>query len=198
MKEIVVLNGIHGSGKSTLGEIMLNCGYLYFPEIGREVRRKVQYTVFEQIEDFDKEVMRQELNRDSIILGSNGRIAIETWHPGNIAYAMIRNLQVAKEYKHQFANSLKFFEPTFITLDISRQTFIDRASENTGDKNMEDLWQFYQEIRRNTFQIYQEFDLNYHVIDANKELDEVAREANIALKEQGFFDFEIERKSKEY
>lgn len=198
MKEIIVLNGIHGAGKSTLGEYMKRQGCIYFSEIGRELRSKVNYTVFEQVEDFDKQVMSEELKRDKILIKTEKTPVVETWHPGNIAYAMIRNPQVADIYMQEFNGSLQYFKPTIVMLDIDRLTFNNRVSENTGDKNSEDLWQFYQEIRSNTMQVYSEFDLSHIFVDGNKNIGEVSIEMNNILREHGLLTPEINRRSKEY
>jgi thymidylate kinase len=198
MKEVIVLNGIHGAGKSTLGERLQKQGSIYLPEIGRELRRRVSYTVFEQMEDFDRNVMNEELKRDVMLLETKGIPVIETWHPGNIAYAMIRNPKLAEEYMQEFNATLQYFKPTMVMLGINRQTFNSRTSENTGNKNSEDLWYFYKKIRTNTLQIYNDFNLNHILVDGNKNIEEVGREMNSLLRERGLFVPEINRISKEH
>lgn len=196
MKEVIVLNGIHGAGKSTLGERLQKQGGIYLSEIGRELRRRVSYNVFEQVEDFDRHVMNEELKRDEMLLETKGISVIETWHPGNIAYAMIRNPKFAEEYIQEFSARLQYFKPTMVMLDINRQTFNSRTSENIGNKNSEDLWYFYKKIKANTLKIYGDFSLNHIFVDGNKNIEEVGREMNSLLQKHGLFIPEINKISK--
>lgn len=94
MKKIFVFNGIHGSGKTTLAEnlALQHPGtYVFYPEVGRKLREEVDYNSLESGEDFDREVMRRELERDKLLLAETRIPLVETWHIGNIGYLAARS-----------------------------------------------------------------------------------------------------------
>lgn len=101
MKKIIVSNGVHGAGKSTIGRLFVdrNRGFAYFPEIGGQLRREVSYNALQSKEDFDLEVIKRELARDEQLLISPNTPVVETWHIGNMAYALARNPQLFLIYK---------------------------------------------------------------------------------------------------
>jgi predicted ATPase len=91
----LVLVGRHGAGKTTIGrrlEALL--GWPFHEEIGKLLRREAILRdpgahAFVPQPDFDERVFRLELERDRRHAGTS-RI-VETWHPGNVAYAEARS-----------------------------------------------------------------------------------------------------------
>jgi ribose 1,5-bisphosphokinase PhnN len=94
MIQSIVLIGPHGAGKSTLGRALsARLRWTFDDEIGARLRAQAQsldpraHALLEQIA-FDAEVERAEIERDRTARGPR---VIETWHPGNAAYAIARN-----------------------------------------------------------------------------------------------------------
>lgn len=92
----VVLIGPHGAGKTTVGRLVAaELGCRFEGEIGATLRREAlardpgQHAIASQ-EAFDEEVFRREIARDDEAVRGRARV-IETWHPGNAAYAMGRS-----------------------------------------------------------------------------------------------------------
>jgi len=91
----LVLVGPHGAGKTTLGRKLSKVLSCPFDEvIGKALRadalaKDVDAHAFQPQPDFDLRVFRRELARDVARLGSS-RI-VETWHPGNLAFAEHRS-----------------------------------------------------------------------------------------------------------
>ncbi len=100
---IIVLIGPHGVGKSSLGAALAaRTGLLFDAEIGRAMAedpawRPAGATAADAAGRFDEELFRRETARDAR-RGGLSRI-IETWHPGNLAFAADRSPTVAEAWR---------------------------------------------------------------------------------------------------
>jgi predicted ATPase len=99
---VLVMVGPHGSGKTTLGRLVAQrLGWRYDCEIGAELRarelslRAGSHASRHQPE-FDRRVIELEMERDRC---SRDCRIVETWHPGNLAYARLRSPEVAARYE---------------------------------------------------------------------------------------------------
>lgn len=98
----VILIGPHGVGKSTLGPVLADrLGVPFHGELGREMAedpawRRAGETAEAAQAAFDQELMTREVARD-LSWGGGGRV-IETWHPGNLAFAVRRSPEVAAQW----------------------------------------------------------------------------------------------------
>ena len=173
---IVCLLGIHTSGKTTIGEKLHLLGLPYYPEIGNELIQTVDFSSPETVEWFDREIMKRELERDNSFLSLGVEAAVvETWHVGNIAYAEIRTPSVANEYKALLKEQFLKYNPLFFFLDISEETFRERANKPVPLGVEEDQFIFYQNIRNNILSLFNEYNIGYYSIDANDDIDEVVK-----------------------
>jgi len=108
---LLVFVGCHGSGKTTLGRCTARAlGWRFDEEIGESLRLEAlaqdpdAHAAMPQAA-FDREVFRRELARDRAHAGEPR--VVETWHPGNLAYALKRNPQVALESWHELRSHLQ-------------------------------------------------------------------------------------------
>jgi len=93
--DTLVFIGPHGAGKTTIGQaVALRLGWRFDEEIGRRLREEAlardpaAHAMLTQ-RAFDQAVMAEELERDRMRRGV-WRV-VETWHPGNLAYAHARS-----------------------------------------------------------------------------------------------------------
>lgn len=175
MKKIFVFNGIHGSGKTTLAEnlaLQHPETYVFYPEVGRKLREEVDYNSLESGEDFDRVVMRRELERDKFLLAETRIPLVETWHIGNIGYLAARSPQLITEYEVTLRKQLGFFDPVAVFVDISWQTFRQRISEKIQPSQVEELIQFYKLIAAKTFDVYRELGIAHTLVNNEGKLDE--------------------------
>lgn len=156
MRDIIVLNGKHQAGKTTLGTMLLEKSdkFKFFPEIGGQLRNEVQYNSLSSSEPFDREVMRRELERSQEILQCQKIPVVETWHPGNIAYAEQRSPLMVPEYLRKAEEELGIFKPIPVIVDVTEPTFRSRITEHIRPDEVDILAQFYQGIFQSTVGFY--------------------------------------------
>jgi len=169
MKNIIVLNGIHGSGKTTLAEAFAaaNEGYKFFPEIGGQLRQKVAYNVLERRDDFDLAVMEREIARDQELLRCAETPVVETWHVGNLAYVLARSPRLFDRYKAAFELQRDLFNPLVFLITIDWPTFRRRATEKIRPQQMVELQGFYQHIIDNTRLLYESLGIPFLEVSNN-------------------------------
>ena len=110
MRKIIVLNGVHGAGKTTLAMQLAQEFpniYVFYPEIGKQLRDQVSYNSLESGEVFDLEVMRMEMERDKQLMREDRIPLVETWHIGNLGYMAARSPQLIEAYKRDLDKILQ-------------------------------------------------------------------------------------------
>ncbi len=136
----LVLVGPHGAGKSTMGRRLAQVlGWRFDDEIGYALRQRVRqrdpraYAEGEQ-RDFDRQVMAMEWERDRLWRAERGRgRVIETWHPGNLAYAEARSPEVFRRVAKTMGSWVKVQgEVVVVPLTLSLATLEQRQHEE-GD-----------------------------------------------------------------
>jgi predicted ATPase len=142
MGTTVVLVGPHGSGKSTLGRALAaRLGVGFDDEIGARLREEAlardpaQHAMRAQ-PDFDERVFREELARDATWGPGVSRV-VETWHPGNLAYAMERSRETVAAWRPAIEEALAPWREHVVVqpLAITRETALRRLREpGPGDE----------------------------------------------------------------
>ncbi|HZF51984.1 MAG TPA: AAA family ATPase [Polyangiaceae bacterium] len=100
---IIALIGCHGAGKTTLGRALEGIlGWPFLDEIGARLAAQRRFraegvTAADAQEAFDEAVFLEETARDAAWDPRQHRI-VETWHPGNLAYAAARSAMVVRRY----------------------------------------------------------------------------------------------------
>lgn len=154
--KLVVLLGIHGSGKSTLGAALPDDRFKFFPEIGTTLRLQVKEAVTDSQELFDHQVMSQEIARDEEVLNEQRIPVVETWHLGNLAFAMARGShRTIASYRTVLARQLSRFEVQVVKLNLSDRDFLVRLTE----RNVAPMsaLRFYRLVERHQNDIMTEF-----------------------------------------
>lgn len=90
---LLFLCGPHCSGKTTILKELKATGLVGFigSELGKDLYYERRFEPGGQGPEFEREVLRLELDRDRRLAAVGGVAAVETWHPGNLAYAAVRN-----------------------------------------------------------------------------------------------------------
>jgi len=130
----IAIIGPHGAGKSTLGRALARELKLPFhPEVGWELAsdaawRKDGVTAEHTAEAFDGEVFRRELQRDLDWPAEQPRV-VETWHPGNLAYAAQRSPQAAWRALPSIARACRLHRAIVLPVEAPRQVLAQRQHE---------------------------------------------------------------------
>lgn len=122
----VVLIGAHGAGKTSLGRALAQqLGWTFHPELGEEMAlsMRLRGDASTPQEDFDRLLFERELDRDAAWTG--GPRIVETWHPGNLAYAAARSPAVA----HDFLSDIRAGSAIAVPVRAPRATLARRQHE---------------------------------------------------------------------
>jgi len=85
--------GPHACGKTTILQKLEHNGDIVFrgEEIGKKLYYQRKFKTDAVGNDFELEIAELELKRDTELAFHTGIVGVETWHPGNMAYAAVRN-----------------------------------------------------------------------------------------------------------
>lgn len=187
--KIIVTNGQHGAGKTTIGRFVAGAlNSIFASEIGGALRQEVSYNALESATDFDREVMRRELLRDHELRENPiaAPYVVETWHTGNLAYALLRSPELASAYLDELRKQLLRFQVSHLLFTISDNTFFDRMTEKVDPERRNDLLAFYKGIVHQTRKIYADLGLSYEEIDNEQELPEMVSKRSLSLAQKQF------------
>ena len=126
-----------------------------------------------------------ELLRDADLVGSAAPIAVETWHPGNLAYVLVRNEALYPEMVHHIksnSSALSNGKVLGITLDVSPDSIKKRTK--TFADNPEWAADFYSRVNGFLPQTLQALGLESSTvsIDANKSFEETYQQVKSIIK----------------
>ncbi len=129
----VVFIGPHGVGKSTTGRrVAALLGVPFQPELGEVLARELRPssgTAADPQETFDEYLFAAELYRDEISLGAR---IVETWHPGNLAYAERRSPEVVRRMLASIQRSCRRGPNVVVPLYATSHT-LSRRQHEPGD-----------------------------------------------------------------
>ncbi len=165
VKPIVVVCGIPGSGKSTVGSALttaLPMRSKFWPEIGREAHERTPGVPWNRSISFDRSVMREELQRDPVLQASRSLPVVETWHPGNLAIVAVRCPSLLPSYARAFERTLRSIVPFVVLLDLAPSV----ARKRAGYAPMAEALMFLREVRASLRWVVREFDLRSTTISA--------------------------------
>jgi hypothetical protein len=152
----IVFVGPHGAGKTTLGcRVATTLGWPFLHEIGAQLRLEAlradpnAHALCPQ-PGFDAQVMRLELARDREVQGHR---VIETWHPGNLAYAESRSPREFKRYR-TLARTANGFRVLVQPLRMERATALARLCE--PGPSPEELVRFFAGVGRRAEELARE------------------------------------------
>ena len=164
MIDTLVMIGCHGSGKTTLGKLIAHqLGWNFCEEIGEKLRRSLQEKDANQHAavpnpSFDRAVIQSEIDRDKE--HTYPRV-IETWHPGNLAYARARS---PNEYAALEASVISSIQPYLdrtlvIPLYMPFEEFKNRIHEPGPRNNM--FYSFLYQIQDDSLLMAQDLGLSF-------------------------------------
>ena len=187
---LIYICGPHTAGKTSILKILKDDSTIDFTggEIGKELYYERLLKTEEQNEDFELEVTQRELERDSFIFRQKFKNSVvESWHVGNLAYAMVRNPHSIEKLV-TLINTSPFLQRSYgIWLRVSAENIIKRTK--TFSKDKEWAAEFYTRIDSKMESCFQTLNLSgYCVVDANRDFDIIMKDVyniiQLKIKEQ--------------
>lgn len=191
LDEVLVVNGVHAAGKSTVGELLgEEEPFRFWPQTS-ELLLGRGYDGG-HIEPFQRAVFDHERARDRYLLQTGERPVVESWHLGNIAYT--QNMKVTRSLVTAQLDHLETVldgvDVRAVLLDIDTDTLWRRsdlfapgneAVERFERLSGQTLGAFYDDVRESILGLYEEFDVEYDRIDATRDTDAVVRAVRSSL-----------------
>lgn len=176
--------GPHCSGKSTLLNNFQKEGLLAHrgSEIGKDLYYSRHLSTADQNEMFEFEVTRLELDRDLSYFETDGVVGIESWHPGNLAYAAVRNRTCLPRLVAYMRTSPLLERAYGLRFHVSERNIAARTRTFAGA--IEWAASFYTQIEQELDSCLELLGLQDHIIhiDADRLFDDVERDARRALE----------------
>jgi hypothetical protein len=132
----LVLIGPHGVGKTRLGlALAALLPATFHEELGRRMAEDPTWrsgwaTAADPQALFDDALFTAELARDEAWPADTLRI-VETWHPGNLAYARLRSPQVADRHRHSVRAAVT--APVLVQPLVAPRCVLARRQSEPGD-----------------------------------------------------------------
>lgn len=180
MARLIFVCGPHCSGKTSLLKELNSSGTIIGrgSEIGKDLYYERKFLTEAQNHDFEMEVATRELERDLYYANQDGVVGVETWHPGNIAYAAVRNPDSVSELMAMARKSPFINEATGIWLRIPKDVIEERTQTFRDSKEW--AGEFYNKIDSKLEYILDNLGLLSKTIciDASKSKEEVLEEVH--------------------
>lgn len=179
------LCGSHCSGKTTILKDLYEEGVICErgSEIGKDLFYQRHIDTASQGEAFEIEITEMEIVRDKDYVKKHGVIGIESWHPGNLAYAMIRNPSSVPGLLQKIEKSPLFSYVFGIRLCVSWDNIFLRTQTFHDDRK----WaaDFYTQIGMHLEECLQSLGLAERciVIDANRPYCDVYSDVKSTINE---------------
>ena len=171
--------GTHTSGKSSILRKLKEEGVIQYAgdEIGKRLFYERKFSTEQQGPEFEKSLAAMELDRDIYVYENMGlkKVALETWHPGNLAYALHRNPTIASELLDIYRRSplRKNIKGIWLKMDSPKVTIHQRTK--TFENNKDWAVDFYTKMQCFIGEALDMMDISAEVtvINAERPFDEV-------------------------
>lgn len=176
--------GPHCSGKTSILKDLYREGVITErgSEIGKDLFYQRNIDTASQSEKFEIEITKMEMKRDIEYSDKEGIIGIESWHPGNLAYAMIRNPLIVSKLLRIVKKSPLLSYAYGIHLRVSWKNIFARTC--TFRDNREWAADFYTQIDNCLEEALKTLNMTKKcfVIDANRPYNEVYLDVKFAIE----------------
>ncbi|MCL1992028.1 MAG: hypothetical protein FWG66_03660 [Spirochaetes bacterium] len=167
--------GPHACGKTTVLKRLKQDKNIVFrgTEVGKDLYYERKFQTGEVGEDFELEVVELELKRDAEIYSQPGIAGVETWHPGNLAYAAVRNPRILPTLQKMILTSPMLERAFGIWLVIDNSEMRKRTQTFRGQEDF--AGEFYGKINDQLENCFKMLGLweRTTIIDGNRPIEAV-------------------------
>ena len=175
--------GPHTCGKTSILKALEADGDIVFrgSEIGKDLYYERRFHTEGAGDAFEFEVAERELKRDHAIIHCLGAAGVETWHPGNMAYAAVRNPETVPLLREKAMMSPFINSARGVWIQISEDEMRKRTKTFHHEKDW--AWDFYNRINNQLDYCFKLINLRDRitVIDGNRPLDAVIADVKAVL-----------------
>jgi len=159
-----VLLGVHAAGKTSVGRILAQNGFSFFPEIAADIiERRMPWQL---PPSFDEAVIAKEFIRDQLFRHQSQPFFVETWHLGNLAYARVRNPEIASTYAELAKSRIEEFLPRIYFLRVSPEVVLARTAYFVSKEDRERATEFFARVQLELLNVLEPFRRHTVEIDA--------------------------------
>ncbi len=176
MKNIIVLNGIHTSGKSTVGKYHGERGFDYLPEIATDLFKSGYGVGAEGGLGLQILLMQKECVRDEQMQENIEKPVIESWHTAVLAHSRVYGGKTKKIIEDSFSESIMGFDPKVIYLELNTKSIKKRNSKIYGVVD-EKVLDFYKQLDLAYKKVFHKFSLNVCYVNAEDNIVKVCEAA---------------------
>jgi nicotinamide riboside kinase len=172
MGNVFFICGPHCSGKTSIIKRLYKEGVISYAgdEIGKRLYYNRKLITDKQNSDFELEVTQMELTRDASLDTKNQICCIETWHPGNLAYAAVRNPDFLPKLLEECKKSRILNDVWGISLRVPVGKIAQRTQTFSNKREWAEY--FYREIDK-------KLDFCIDLLDLKSRTTEIISEDNI-------------------
>lgn len=172
--------GPHCAGKTSIIRRLKEDGVAGYTghEIGKELFYEQQKNGFrpdDHRNDFEELVHSAEINRDKLIHNRKGIKVIETWHPGNLAYVLVRSSHLYESFISRVKSESPVFNVNLTGIRLSLDPELISKRTRTFSENPAWAVDFYRKIENILDKPIHDLNLDKrtHIVDASGNFDAV-------------------------
>lgn len=185
-KNLIVLVGIHSSGKSTVRKKLEELGYTTEEECAEILRVTQNYKAGAAAKiDFEYFVRQAETRRDKIREWKTNIVLVESWHFLTLAYMLTRGMQLKdlKEYMDYVKEQMDYYNVSCLFLKSDPTKILDRSRKLHSEEDVEQYYDFYILLEQNIQKILETLQVPFKEFNTMKPFDITINEVLTYIKQ---------------
>lgn len=160
----LVLTGVHSAGKTSVAEYLHDQGLRVEFEIPQKFVEAGRYEfTTDTSTSFQEAVFEEERDRDRGLLREGANAVIVSWHVAEIAHSLEKAPSDLVDRQKSYVDELLDegqVDVRGVHLSVSNEEMRRRSPTDEGT-----LYGYYDSIRENIFDLYEEFGIEYRVVE---------------------------------
>lgn len=198
---LLVITGIHCAGKTTMADRLEDRGYTVAREIPQKlvVDTEFQFSTGDN-QSFQEKIFELERERDRRLIQNEKSSVVISWHIASLAHSREKaSDELITAQETYLRDVITEISPSIrgVHLSISEETLIRRSKEakmfekegvertdTISNFERDEFLEYYSTIENNMRSIYDEFGIDYTVVDNNGSLRDTTHNVESIVREQ--------------